>query len=79
MSQLFAMLTYAAVLGNVFFAAFLSATPADHPMPWWAAAVVAALNALVHALPSAGLPLPVALPVAAPAAPAAIPVEAVKP
>lgn len=68
MPQLFAALTYVAVLGNIFFAAFLTATPADHPMPWWVMAIFAGANALVHALPSAGLPIPVAVPstVAAP-------------
>lgn len=71
MPKLFSALTYAAVLGNVFFAAFLAATPADHPMPWWVAALFAAGNALIHALPSAGLPLPSAPVAVAPVAPAA--------
>jgi hypothetical protein len=58
MNQILAGVTYLAVLGNVFFAAFLAATPADHALPWWVAAIVAGGNALVHALPSDGLPLP---------------------
>jgi hypothetical protein len=56
--QILAGLTYAAVFGNVFFGAFLASAPADHALPWYVAAGVAGLNALVHALPSDGLPMP---------------------
>lgn len=56
--QFAAGITYLAILGNVFFAAFLAATPADHSLPWWAVALAAGINALVHALPSDGLPMP---------------------
>lgn len=58
MPQFLAAMTYAGVFGNVFLGAFLAATPADHPLPWWALASLAGVNALVHALPSNGLPMP---------------------
>lgn len=57
MNAAFQYITYAAILGNVFFAAFVAATPADHPLPWWALAGFAGFNAVVHALPSSGLPI----------------------
>lgn len=58
MPQILAVVTYAGVFGNVFLVAFLAAMPPDHPLPWWALATFAGLNALVHALPSDGLPMP---------------------
>lgn len=71
-SQIMQYVSYAAILANVAFASFVSAAPADHPLLWWVVPAVATLNAIVHALPSTGLPVPVAPVVAAP-------VEAVKP
>jgi len=58
MSQILAALTYAAILGNLFLAALVSAAPADHPLPWWVVPLVAGGNAIIHALPSDGLPMP---------------------
>lgn len=42
------------VLVNVGLAAFVAAAP-DHSLPWYVLAAVAALNAVVHALPSSGV------------------------
>jgi hypothetical protein len=39
---------------NVGLAAFVSAAPANS-MPWWVIALVAAINAVVHAMPSQGI------------------------
>lgn len=59
MNQALQYLNLAAILLNVGFAAFVGATPADHPLPWYVVAVVAALNAVVHALPApSGTALP---------------------
>lgn len=71
-SQVMQYISYVAILANVAFSAFVSGAPADHPMAWWVVPAVLTLNAIVHALPSAGLPIPAAPVVAAP-------VEAVKP
>ena len=64
-SQIMQYVSLVAILANVSFASFVSAAPADHPLVWWIVPAVAALNAIVHALPSTGLALP------APAAPTA--------
>lgn len=47
-------LSSALVLGNIGLAAFSVAAPANS-LPWWVIAGIAALNAIVHALPSTGL------------------------
>lgn len=49
----------AAILANVGFAAFVAAVPPEHAIPWYMIAGFAAINAVVHALPS-GNPPPVA-------------------
>lgn len=51
-AQVLQYLNYGMVLLNVGFAAFVSAVPANHPLPWWIVPVVAVLNAVVHALPA---------------------------
>jgi hypothetical protein len=58
MNQILAAVTYAAVLSNLFLAAFVSSAPSDHPLPWWVVPLVAGGNAIIHALPSDGLPFP---------------------
>lgn len=37
---------------NIGLAAFVAAAPADHQLPWYVIAAAAALNAVVHGLPS---------------------------
>ena len=48
-------LSGALVLLNVGLAAFATATPANQSLPWWVVAGFAAVNAIVHALPSSGV------------------------
>ena len=48
-------LSGALVLLNVGLAAFAAATPANQSLPWYIVAGFAALNAIVHALPSSGV------------------------
>ena len=45
----------AAIIFNIGVAAFVAAAPANS-LPWWVIGAVAALNAIVHALPSGNLP-----------------------
>lgn len=58
LSQLMSIVTYLAVLGNVALGTFLSALPSGVTPPWWVGPAAATINALVHALPSDGIPLP---------------------
>lgn len=70
-NQILQYVNQAFVMLNIGFGAFVAATPADHPLPWWVVPVVALLNAIAHSLPA---PTGSALPqqtVAAPAAKAA--------
>lgn len=65
-AQLNQYLSYGLVMLNVAFGAFVAAIPDGHSMPWWVVAGVAALNAVVHALPAGSAPVPPA-PTAKPA------------
>lgn len=51
-TQILQYINQAAVMLNVAFGAVVGAAPADHPLPWWVVATVAALNAVVHSLPA---------------------------
>ncbi len=44
----------AAIIFNIGVAAFVAAAPTNS-LPWWVIGGVAALNAIVHALPSSGV------------------------
>lgn len=56
--QILAIITYAAIAANLFLSAFVSAVPTGHELPWWVTPLALAFNAVIHALPSDGLPMP---------------------
>ena len=55
-AQLNQYLSYGLVLLNVAFGAFVASVPDGHTLPWYVVAGVAALNAVVHALPTGSAP-----------------------
>jgi hypothetical protein len=57
-AQILAVVMYVSIGVNLFAGAFISATPSDHPLPWYVLAGYAGFNALSSSLKSDGLPLP---------------------